>query len=79
MLLTIPHKNRSESFVDFVNLFDHTILGSTATKQTVTVNVDPVYDEVTEQDIEMKENSAYGTVLAAVSTQLGEHQGEETT
>ena len=35
-----------------------------------------VYDEV---KVEMKENSAYGTALAAVSTQLVEHEGEETT
>ena len=61
------------------NWFNCIISGSTATKQIATVNVNPVYDEVMVQEIEMKQNSAYGTALAAVSTQLGKHQGEETT
>ena len=62
------------------SIFNHTTSGrSTATKQISTVSDDPVYDEVKVQKIEMKENSAYHTALAAVSIQLVEHEGKETT
>ena len=42
---------------------------------TATVKVDPVYDEVIMvQEIEVKQNIAYGTARAAVSTQFGEQK-----
>ena len=66
------------------NKLNHTISGSTRTKQNATVSNEPVHDEVIVKEIELKENSAYGTVhLAAVTTQQGEQEGvyerEETT
>ena len=61
------------------SIFNHTTSGSTTTKEVSTVNDDAVYDEVKVQKVEMKENSAYDTALAAVSPQLLEQKGEETT
>ena len=58
--------------------FNHTASAST-TKQTSTVcDVMGQTSTVCETD-EMKKNSAYDTALAAVSTQLVEQEGEETT
>ena len=41
----------------------------------MTVNNDPIYDEIEIKEITVKENSSYGTALATVPAQLSDHEG----